>query len=209
MHSCASTVTHTPNKQQKSLSFGGPMVVLKDWLSSPTHKSVIHSQNYLTVQMFQHFDEGKNLPGDRNLYPFPAGSRMERAPGLLLVETVGDEVSFLELGQWFPLEEFLLPLSSDDSPNSRSSRLSWQSLGEQRRGDRFRRLKTSLLAEARDPEVLWTALTGPRCCCWAAAFAQNVLRLWIAWTFSSMTPLLSRSKSGASTDAEQEEPVDE
>lgn len=160
--------------------------------------------------MSQHLEEGKNLPGDRNLYPLPAGSRIERAPGLLLVEIVGDGATFLGLEQWCPLEEFLLPLSSDCSPSSRSSRLSWVSLGEQCRGERFRRLSTSLLAEARAPGAPWTALTGPRCCCcWAAALAQKVFRLWIAWTFSSITPLLSRSKSGTSADVEQAEPVEE
>lgn len=147
--------------------------------------------------MSQHFEDGKNLPGDRNLYPLPAGSRIERAPGLLLVEIVGDGATFLVLEQWCPLEEFLLPLSSDCSPSSRSSRLSWVSLGEQRRGERFRRLNTSLLAEARGPGEPWTALTGPRfCCCWAAALAQKVFRLWIAWTFSSMTLSLAGPSLG-------------
>lgn len=102
----------------------------------------------------QHLEEGKNRPGDRNLYPLPAGSLMERAPGLLLVEIAGDGAPFLGLEQLCPLEEFLPPLSSDCSPSSRSSRLSWVSLGEQRRGERFRRLSTSLLAEARAPEEL-------------------------------------------------------
>lgn len=49
--------------------------------------------------MSQHLEEGKNLPGDRNLYPLPAGSRIERAPGLLLVEIVGDGATFLGLEQ--------------------------------------------------------------------------------------------------------------
>lgn len=129
-----------------------------------------------TFVNFQHLEEGKNLPGDRNLYPLPVGSRMERAPGLLRVEIVGDGATFLGFEQWCPLEEFMVLSSS-----SRSSRLSWVSLGEQWRGERFKRLSTSLLADVKGPEALCTALIGPRCCCcWAEAFTQKVFRLCMA-----------------------------
>lgn len=151
-----------------------------------TSKSFIHqaksscsqlsnSEKHRTISNVQHLEEGKNLPGDRNLYPLPAGSRNERAPGLLLVEIVGDGATFLVLEQC-PLEEFLLLPSI-----SRSSRLSGVSLGEQWRGDRFKRFSTSLVAEVRGPGAPCTALIGPRCGCGCPeAFVQKVFRLCIA-----------------------------
>lgn len=150
---------HAPvqDRPQPSIQGGKTRVVLRKCPALPAAPSQTTPRRGGRPQ---HLEDGKNLPGDRNLYPLPAGRHIERAPGLLLVEIVGDGATF---ERWCPLGEFLLALSSVCFPSSRSSRLSWVSLGEQWRGERFRRLRTSLLAEASGPGAPCLALTGPWC----------------------------------------------
>lgn len=159
--------------------------------NTPLSREASHTES-------QHLDEGKNRPGERNLYPFPEGSRMGCDPGLLPVEAVGEGATLLGSILRWPLGGFLC-----------SSATSWLGVScpvTPCRGERFRRPRTSRFAVLSFPPR--SARIGPECCCWVA-LAQKVLRLWIAWTFSSIEANLSRSISGASAGLERVEPVEE
>lgn len=79
-----------------------------------THPNIftfaILGRNENSSARVQHFDEGKNLPVEMNLYPFPEGSLILWEPGLLPVEGVGEGVTpFGSIFRW----PFLKPGSPD------------------------------------------------------------------------------------------------
>lgn len=74
------------------------------------------------------------------------------------------------------------------------------------RGDKFNRLRTSLL-EVIVPGAPRNIFIGP-VGCWGA-LCQNIFRLCTACTFSSMAAIFSLSMSGASAGLEQAEPAEE
>lgn len=74
------------------------------------------------------------------------------------------------------------------------------------RGDRFNRLRTSLL-EVMVPGAPRNIFIGP-VECWGV-LCQNIFRLWTACTFSSMAAIFSLSRSGWSAGLDRAEPAEE
>lgn len=74
------------------------------------------------------------------------------------------------------------------------------------RGDKFNRLRTSLL-EVMVPGAPRNIFIGP-VECWGV-LCQNIFRLWTACTFSSMAAIFSLSRSGWSAGLDRAEPAEE
>lgn len=97
--------------KMRLVSGSKPCVVISTVSKGMARIQIFHiyhfrKKNYVGKN-FQHLDEGKNLPGERNLYPFPVGSLMVWEPGLLPVEAVGEGATlFGSIFRW-PLGGFL------------------------------------------------------------------------------------------------------